>query len=174
MPETFVISTKAPSALHSMENRGSTSDSSPYALHNLFPVGTVSSSLAVGIQLPPGAISAQDGWIKLLPYELSSLVVDSLYAEALHFLQDQRFIRTTHRSNPDCTQLVSRIYLIPYDLPNVRGKLRQRNSAILAKARSYMQLLYARLVVEPQAWDSASHVGTTIRDGIFKERPVSA
>ena len=157
-----------------MENGASSlPDSSPYALHNLFPVGTVRSYLMAGGQIPTDAFIAKDGWFELLPYELSALVVDHLCLEALRFLNDHHFVRTTHRSNPECTHLISRIYLIPYDLSNVRGKLRQRNPAILSQARSYMQLLYSRLDNDPQSWDCATHVNTKPGCGLFEEKLVS-
>ncbi|GBE90165.1 hypothetical protein SCP_1900140 [Sparassis crispa] len=50
--------------------------------------------------------------------------------------------------------LYIRIYLIPYDLENVKGKLRMRDEAVLVQARRYMRSLLSELVIDDHNWDA--------------------
>jgi hypothetical protein len=48
--------------------------------------------------------------------------------------------------------MLLRIYLIPYDLPNVQGKLRVRKSSILNPAKRYMRTLLSRIIQDYDGW----------------------
>lgn len=91
---------------------------------------------------------------------ISSIVEDSdnhyKLLDALAFLCGHHFIRATCRLGYGSWQsnLFFRIYLIPYDLSNVQGKLRVRNeTTILIPARHHLRVLLPHLVQDLSEWD---------------------
>ncbi|KAF8197540.1 hypothetical protein BJ912DRAFT_922970 [Pholiota molesta] len=71
---------------------------------------------------------------------------------ALDYLVRERFIAATYRSNAFGFMDV-RIYLIPYDLSNVQGKLRIRKDTILNEARRYLRDLFPRISQDVDRWN---------------------
>jgi len=79
---------------------------------------------------------------------------DDLLLRELDFLITHLFISCTCRLNRLGNVLHVRIYLIPYDLANVQGKLRIRDeAAILSPARRYLKVLLQRIIQDDTSWE---------------------
>ncbi|KAK7694076.1 hypothetical protein QCA50_003652 [Cerrena zonata] len=123
-------------------------------LRKFLPAGTVSFS----VQQEMSTHRHESEHWHYLPsfHELSTIIQDELLLEVLTFLSNHNFIRITCRlgCGPWESRIVLRVYLIPYDLSNVQGKLRTRDeTAILVPAREYLQVLLPRLVRSPSEWN---------------------
>ncbi|EIW84791.1 hypothetical protein CONPUDRAFT_116969 [Coniophora puteana RWD-64-598 SS2] len=80
---------------------------------------------------------------------------------ALAFLVEHYYVRATCCTTPSLNRfLFVRIYLIPHDLPNARGRLRNRDAVVAAQARGYLKILLAEVRQEPSCWDA---VATTFK-----------
>lgn len=129
--------------------------SSPFALQNLLPLGTTSFNIPVEIDHQICQHShAEDGWhvfqAHLVLPHLSD-PVDIVRCQGLAFLSKEHFISTTYRSNPYGLMDV-RVYLIPYDLPNVHGRLRLRKEGVLGPGRRYMRSLLPKVSQSNDRW----------------------
>ena len=149
-------------------------DSSPFALSNLIPVGVLNINVVTSSALEgdAGAIAAMlcghshadDGWHAFngsaLLSHLASMADDS-FCRDLDFLIKHQFVAATCRFddsnyNNDNQTLIIRIYLIPYDLPNVQGRLRTRKEPVLAPARRYLSALLSRIRCCFHDWNGQS------------------
>ena len=75
----------------------------------------------------------------------------------LDFLAKHSFIAATCRLDAVATTLFVRIYLIPWDLPGVHGKLRVRDEvSVVAPARRHLRSLLTEIVQDDDAWDALS------------------
>ena len=72
--------------------------------------------------------------------------------DMVNFLVKHHFIAITCRFVQP-RHLPLRIYIIPYDLPNVQGRLRLREEAILATARQYMGVVLPQILSNPPLWE---------------------
>ncbi|TFK61006.1 hypothetical protein BDN72DRAFT_850036 [Pluteus cervinus] len=136
-------------------NESGPSQPSPYALQNLLPVGTV--HLSVVNDATPTLCThnhAEDGWH---PFQgslflgwLTRLADDALCGE-LDFLIKNRFLEATYQAYNENTVII-RIYLIPYDLRHVQGKLRIRKDAVLGPARRYLRKLLPLISQSKATW----------------------
>lgn len=130
---------------------------SPYALGNLFGVGTI--ALQVSVELHRQFCShahAEDDWHHfdahaVLPH--LSNEDDIVLCQELAFLTKERFVSLTYRASQD-GMMVIRVYLIPYDLSNGQGVLRMRKDNVLNPARRYMRGLLPRISQSPEKWDA--------------------
>ena len=121
---------------------------------NFLPAGTLS------LQLQHELISHSCGledW-HLLPDHPLLLPVDTQethVTEALTFLHHHNFIYATCKTGRySPLKLIVRIYLIPYDLPSVHGRLRVRDEAtVLAPARQHFKLLLPRIIQDSSEWE---------------------
>ncbi|KAF5386941.1 hypothetical protein D9615_001552 [Tricholomella constricta] len=128
--------------------------SSPYALSNLLPAGTLTLHLdpeAEGVTCHHSHL--EDGWH---PFEGSlfdqRLLADNELCREIDFLIKHHFISVTYWLGPSML-VVLRIYIIPYDLPNVHGQLRIRKEIILVPARRYLRNLLPNVIQSQDSWD---------------------
>ncbi|KAJ7772943.1 SNF2 family N-terminal domain-containing protein [Mycena maculata] len=140
-----------------MEN----SSASPFSLTNFLAYGTIS------VCLRPDALDqlhhecqadpmvAQDGWngfsADLLLKSLGNTEDYSLIRE-MEFLIREKFLYASYWVKND--SLLIRIYLIPYDLPGVQGRLRVRTDNILGPARRYLSSLLPKISRSPDSWQA--------------------
>ncbi|TRM59248.1 SNF2 family N-terminal domain-containing protein [Schizophyllum amplum] len=102
---------------------------------------------------------ADDGW-HALSGDLSKLLSLATTAEddqllrGLHYLVRHLFVAITYNvCDTTPSTLLLRIYLIPWDLPKMDGRLRNRNSDVLASARKHLSEAMQRLVRDQQSWE---------------------
>lgn len=132
----------------------------PYALEFLLPVGTLTIGFdSMAPDVVCGHAHADDGWH---PFD-STLFAEYFNADdntlwlGIKFLTKHHFISTTYRLKSPTTAFL-RIYIIPYDLGNVQGKLRVRKEAILAPARRYLKSLLPRITQNPESWQGQDYL----------------
>lgn len=126
------------------------------AINKLLPAGTID------LLLSPSDTScdhrhAEDGWHALCSQTMLHYLAvpedDSLLHE-LGFLMKHSFVSCTCRLGTLGDILHVRVYVIPYDLPNVQGRLRIRDEAtILAPARRYLKVLFQRIMQDHNLWE---------------------
>ena len=158
-----IMSTDCPSCCADCSVRNLTlcSSDSPYALRNLLQAGTITLAVSGPLVCDHGS-HAEDGWHHFDESEIISHLSEpqcAVFCRELDFLINHSFISVTYRRAND-GWIVLRIYLIPYDLPNVQGKLRVRKSIVLNPAKRYMRSLLARIVQDQSGW-----LGLSPRDG---------
>jgi hypothetical protein len=128
---------------------------SPYALPNLLQAGTVTLNVSADIRHDICDHNhAEDDWHRFDASGITSRLVDPqsiAFCQELDFLVKQSFISVTYRYSAN-GQMTLRIYLIPYDLPNVQGKLRVRKSNVLNPAKRYMRTLLSRIIQDHHGW----------------------
>jgi len=128
----------------------------PFALGNLLQAGTVTLNISPEIrQAICDHHHAEDDWHEFKPTTLIPMLADSQYMDfcgELEFLTRQRFVAVTYRCSEN-GQLILRVYLIPYDLVNVQGRLRIRKDNILNPARRYMRNLLPKIIQDLDTWD---------------------
>jgi hypothetical protein len=133
----------------------SCSSVSPYALPNLLQAGTITLPVPADIRHTIcDHKRAEDDWHY---FDASGMISrfndpqDTILCRELDFLVKQSFLSVTYRCADD-GRMVLRIYLIPYDLPDVQGKLRVRKSNILNTAKRYMRTLLSRIIQDHNGW----------------------
>lgn len=143
-----------------MASQSQCSLAGPFAVQKLLPAGI----LALPISQPPDLKNicdhthSTDGWHAfpgkaLLPH-LMDQESETLCCH-LDFLVKHKFLTVQCRIGDSGTMLVLRIFIIPYDLPGVQGKLRLRNeSSDLKPARLCFQDVLPRIVQEKCLWDA--------------------
>lgn len=134
------------------------SSHNPFALANLLPAGTLHLSLSPNDYVCDHS-HLEDGWhalrTDLVLQNLTSTDDDPLLREVA-FLVKHAFIYCTCRLGQNGNTLTIRVYLIPYDLSNVQGRLRVRDeSTVLAPARRYLKVLLQRLAQDSSLWEGA-------------------
>ena len=138
------------------------SNESPYSLVNLLAVGSVFIKLGIEPQhLICDHIHAQDGWHYFNAHSVIPHLSDSediSFCRQIEFLVKHRFIMATYRATHDAAMAL-RIYLIPYDLSNVQGKLRVRGENVLAPAKRYLRQLLPKIINNKDIWDGLEPTG---------------
>ena len=134
------------------------SNDSAFALANLLPAGTLHLSLILNNYICDHS-HLEDGWhalrTDLVLQNLMSEEDDSLIRE-MAFLIKHAFISCSCRLSHNGNSLTIRVYLIPYDLSNVQGRLRVRDeSTVLAPSRRYLKALLQRLAQDSDLWEGA-------------------
>ncbi|KDQ33056.1 hypothetical protein PLEOSDRAFT_21950 [Pleurotus ostreatus PC15] len=71
----------------------------------------------------------------------------------LEFLIQKHFVVVTYQLEPEF-EVTARVYLVPYDLSNVKGSLRKRPTTVLNPARRYLKTLIPMLSLNPVHWNS--------------------
>ncbi|KAF9532907.1 SNF2 family N-terminal domain-containing protein [Crepidotus variabilis] len=131
------------------------SSTDPYALSNLLQAGTVTLHVSNDVKdIVCNHSHVDDGWHgldvqALIPHLLDSN--DVAFCQELDFLMKQRFLAITY-SSKEGNQIILRIYFIPYDLPNVQGKLRVRKDNILNPAKRYLRNLMPKISPSCDVW----------------------
>lgn len=137
------------------------SNRTPYSLQNLLPVGNVFVKLGIEPQhLICDHTHAEDGWHNFNAHSIIPHLSDPediSFSRQIEFLVKQRFIVATYRAHGVIMAL--RIYLIPYDLSNVQGKLRVRAENVLAPAKRYLRQLLPRIVNNGEIWNGLEPTG---------------
>ena len=136
----------------------SSSSNDPFALANLLPAGTLHLSLVLNDYVCDHS-HLEDGWhplkTDLVLQNLTSEEDDPLLRE-MAFLVKHAFISCSCRLGQNGNSLTIRVYLIPYDLSNVQGRLRVRDeSTVLAPSRRYLKALLQRLAQDSDLWEGA-------------------
>lgn len=91
--------------------------------------------------------------------QLLSCALDSVSAasvlQALRFLVGQLFVAATWRllRSEDATSLMFRIFLVPYDLPELSTRLRARSDVNLKAGRGHLRALLLQVTQDRDLWD---------------------
>ncbi|EKM55021.1 uncharacterized protein PHACADRAFT_142857 [Phanerochaete carnosa HHB-10118-sp] len=130
----------------------------PYALQHSLPAGALhlslkSNGITCSEHLHPDVWHHYPG-----NGHLASLLQaeDEQFTRLLDFLITHKFIAATCRicAPSGSSRLYIRVYLIPHDLANVEGRLRQRDeTAVLAPARKYLRTLLLKLSRIHSLWE---------------------
>ncbi|KAF9246232.1 P-loop containing nucleoside triphosphate hydrolase protein [Melanogaster broomeanus] len=126
------------------------SESDPFALGCLLAAGTLTVTIHDG-QVP--CTSGSDTWHPLPTRDLSCRPEDSLF-RGLDFLTVNLFLRATCRLGASGRTVIIRVYLIPYDLPNVRGRLHSRHETVVKEARRHLHGILPLIEQSPALWDA--------------------
>jgi hypothetical protein len=97
-----------------------------------------------------------DGWHPFRGAVLRSHltnVEDSRLCDELDYLAMHKYIAASHRLHVLGRRLYVRIYVIPFDLPNVDGRLLVRVESISRNARSYLRRLLPRIDKNLENWE---------------------
>jgi hypothetical protein len=106
-------------------------------------------------------VHADDGWHMYLGELIRPHVdnrEDTQTCVELDYLVDQRFVSASYRLDPTLKFIFIRIYLIPYDLPNVEGQLFLRPETVLRPARQYLWRLLPKIDKSQEKWDGRTPV----------------
>ena len=128
-----------------------------FALSNMLPAGTV--EIDVPTDELCSHIHAEDGWHTFLSASLRPHLVnteDSQFCDELGYLIQHTFISASYRLNTSRKSISIRIYIIPFDLPNVDGKLLHRPESVLKPARQYLCRLFQMIDKSPEKWEGRS------------------
>ncbi|KAF8844559.1 hypothetical protein BDN67DRAFT_1000237 [Paxillus ammoniavirescens] len=125
--------------------------SDPFALSNLLAAGTL--TVTVDVPCTGRATSRSDAWHFLPARDLANRTEDALF-RALAFLTDHLFLRATCRLGTSGRILFIRVYLIPYDLENVRGQLHFRHETVVREARHHLHGILPLIVQSTALWDA--------------------
>ncbi|KZT69833.1 hypothetical protein DAEQUDRAFT_726146 [Daedalea quercina L-15889] len=148
----------------------------PYErLSSFLPAGTITIPLQSN-DVTCSHAHAADGW-HTLP---SAAALEPLLApddgpllrlRQLNFLVKHHFVAATCKLDATSSILYLRIYLIPWDLPNVHGKLRVRDEgSIVTPARRHLRSLFAEIVQDDDAWDALPSQDTTDENGSIRQQ----
>ncbi|KAL0571366.1 hypothetical protein V5O48_010604, partial [Marasmius crinis-equi] len=134
------------------------SKKTPTDLCNLVPAGTLELHLS-DLSYPPKREVCdhrhlEDGWHYFDVENLKGLVSEADLIEALAFLIDKSFVSASYNYVDEYTVVV-RIYLIPYDLPGMRGQLsrKMRNPQVLSRGKYSMSSILPWIRQDPQSWE---------------------
>ena len=126
-------------------------------LSKLLPVGTICFSIAEdrGREL----VLSTDDWCELPAQDLLEVFLsnpdsDLELLDDLCWLIDGFFVCARCRFVSPVSSLIIRIYLIPYDLPNVNGYLLSRPEGMLIQARKHMRRLLRRISKVECLWNA--------------------
>ncbi|TDL24898.1 hypothetical protein BD410DRAFT_851421 [Rickenella mellea] len=133
----------------------------------LLPAGTITISGRFILEDIRPQFRTNDGWYQLPnPQVLQGCVNDTPTAtvlQNLQFLVTNSFLSLTCRISDDLDQLIVRVYLIPFDLPGMRGRLRNRDEAtILIPARRILKFLLRRVNCDVESWMGTNSKGPDI------------
>jgi hypothetical protein len=134
-------------------------DVGPFPVRNLLPAGTLSLPISQTelVNVCDHSHSA-DGWHMflgeaLLPH-LTDREIETL-CRHLDFLVKHQFLFVQCRIGESGTSLILRVYIIPFDLPNVQGRLRVRDEASVSKpARHCMRNVMPRIIQDKSLWNA--------------------
>jgi hypothetical protein len=142
-----------------VKRSGSPDPSDPYSIHNLLPAGTLLLPIS---QTDLGGLCnhshSAEGWHAFLGKDLLPHLTDqeneTLWRH-LDFLVEHKFLIIQCKIGDSGTALILRVYLIPYDLSGVQGKLRVRNeTSDLKPARLCLRNVLPRVMQDESLWDA--------------------
>lgn len=123
----------------------------PFSLQNLLPAGTLT------LPISRDHTFSAERWHTFLGKALLPHLTDEdeTLCHHLDFLVEHEFLSIECKIGDSGTALILRIYIVPYDLPGVQGKLRVRDeSSVLKPARLCLQNVLPRIVQEKSLWDA--------------------
>ena len=127
----------------------------PYSLGNLLAAGTIVLNLDSDVQeFICNHTHAEDNWhpFQHNVFKDRLAVNDASVCREIEFLVQHRFISVTYRLGP-LPRIFLRIYIVPFDLTNVQGKLRVRKEIILGPARRYFRRLLPKITQDHDNWN---------------------
>ena len=92
----------------------------------------------------------------MLPHLANS--TDSSICDELDYLIKHRYILASYRYHVSADLVYIRIYIIPYDLPNVDGKLLLRPENVAKPARLYLKRLLPTIDKTLSKWEGYSDI----------------
>ncbi|KZV71605.1 hypothetical protein PENSPDRAFT_605479 [Peniophora sp. CONT] len=128
----------------------------PFTIENLLPGG----SLIFPVQNVPEYWTARDDrWHDSRHINLANHLAsqsDELSWLHLKYLDKYDFLRVQCRLGLSGESLYLRVFLVPFDLPNVQGRLqtRRRDPAILKDACRYLKVVLPQLLQGRSEWDA--------------------
>lgn len=138
-----------------------------WALHHFMPAGTLVQTLSA---TSPDQCCKHDGWHAFNHhfYAILSGLDDSLIS-SLDFLTKHEFIAVTARvaAIHNVAVLSLRIYIVPFDLSGVEGRLQRREAKVLHPGSRHMQTLMLRIDKDRDAWDGRPTLKATQRNPLF-------
>ncbi|KAH7921384.1 hypothetical protein BV22DRAFT_1038738 [Leucogyrophana mollusca] len=124
----------------------------PFSPQNLLAAGTIRVDDAQ-ISVPCDHRHSLDAWHFLPVRELSHRPDDTLFC-GLGFLAEHSYLRATCRFGVGGTTLFVRVYLVPYDLRDVQGKLRNRSEGVVKTAKYHLQALLPQIRQDLESWNA--------------------
>jgi len=151
-----------------------------FALRNLLPVGTL--SLRVRDHgwndAPCDHVHLDDGWHKFsrerVQAELEDPSHDQRTVDQLSVLLEHDFVRIRCRlGSEQRTVLLARIYLVPFDLAGIQGRLRRRQETVLVICRPILREILSKLSCCPHLWEGETCLSSDcIQRGFLDTSPV--
>ncbi|KAG9318758.1 P-loop containing nucleoside triphosphate hydrolase protein [Chiua virens] len=130
-----------------------TDGTDPFSLNNLFPAGTITVTVHDGESPCPTSTYNSGTWYSIPVRTLSTHPEDTLFRE-LFFLTEHLFLRATCRLGASGRIILIRVYLIPNDLPNVRGRLHCRPETVVKEARRHLYNIVPLIEQNKDLWDA--------------------
>jgi hypothetical protein len=132
----------------------------PFAVQNLLPAGTLSLPISQTdlANICDHTHTTEDDWHTfpgeaLLPY-LTGQENETLCRQ-LDFLVEHEFLVIQCKVGDSAAALILRVYIVPYDLPGVQGKLRVRDeTSDLKPARLCLRNVMPQIIQERSLWDA--------------------
>jgi hypothetical protein len=133
--------------------------SGSFAVRNLLPAGTLSLPISqTDLRNICVHSHTAEGWHNFLGKSLLPQITDQeneTLCRHLDFLVEHKFLVVQCKVGDSRTALVLRVYIVPYDLPGVQGKLRVRDEATeLRPARVCLRNVLPRVIQDKSVWDS--------------------
>lgn len=138
---------------------GSHLEREPFELSNLLPAGVLALTLSSPDHNHPHIVFGEPwatfdrGTARSLHPFCSSQ--DTVVLEGLSFLVEHEFARVALNFLSPRGLLLLRVYLIPYDLPGVQGRLMNRQEHILGHYKRYMREILPKLISNIDYWRGA-------------------
>lgn len=133
----------------------------PWALHHFMPAGTLIQALTTA---SPDRCCKHDGWHSLRGHFDTTLAgLDPSLIRSIGFLVKYEFIAVTARiaTIHNIAVIILRVYIIPFDLSGVEGRLQRRNQArVLQPGRRHTRTLLRTISKDRDAWDGRPTLGT--------------
>jgi hypothetical protein len=134
-------------------------DVGPFSVQNLLPAGTLSFPISQTELVNVCDHShSPDGWHTFLGKALLPRLSDRedlTLCRHLDFLVEHKFLSIQYKIGDAGSLLILRIYIIPYDLPGVQGKLRVRNeTSVMKPARLCLRNVLSRIIQDKSLWDA--------------------
>lgn len=138
---------------------GSHIEREPFELSNLLPAGVLALTLSSPDRSPPHIVFGET-WATFNRGTAGSLHPfcsprDIIVLESLSFLVEHEFARVALNFLSPCSLLLLRVYLIPYDLPGVQGRLMNRQEHILGHYKRSMREILPNLINDIDYWRGA-------------------
>jgi hypothetical protein len=131
----------------------------PFAVQNLLPAGILSLPISqTDLRKICDHSHTAEGWHAFLGESLLPQLTDQeneTLCRHLDFLVQHKFLVVQCKIGDSGTALILRVYIVPYDLSGVQGKLRVRDEATdLRPARVCLRNVMPRIIHDKSLWDA--------------------